>query len=73
MYACVCNRISDRQLAERWAEAYPDLAALAQRLGLDNERCCGRCVEELDTLVAAAGRPPARAGSPRETAAGAAR
>lgn len=72
MYACVCNRISDRQLAERWAEAYPDLAALVQRLGLDSERCCGRCVEELDSLVAAAGRPPVRAGSAREPA-GAAR
>ena len=69
MYACVCNRISNRQLAERWAEEYPDLGALVQRLGLDSERCCGRCVEELDTLVAAAG---AQAGSACELA-GAAR
>ncbi len=51
MYVCVCNRISVRELAASWAETNPDLDRLAERLGLYNEECCGRCADELDELV----------------------
>ena len=54
MYACVCHGISAHQLAASWAETHPDLDRLAQRLGLHSEDNCGRCVEELDSLVDAA-------------------
>lgn len=51
MYVCVCNRISVRQLAASWQETNPDLDRLAERLGLYDDRCCGRCADELDSLV----------------------
>ena len=54
MYACVCNGISARQLASCWAETHPDVERLVKRLGLHGENNCGRCVEELDSLVDAA-------------------
>lgn len=73
MYVCVCNRITDRQLAACWAEDHPDLAALVKRLGLDDERDCGRCAEDPAALLRAAGcRMPASAESGAELA-GAAR
>ncbi len=72
MYVCVCNRITDRQLAACWAEEHPDLAALVKRLGLDDERDCGRCAEDPAALLKAAGCPSASAGKGTELA-GAAR
>ena len=72
MYVCVCNRITDRQLAACWAEEHPDLAALVKRLGLDDERDCGRCAEDPAALLKAAGCSSAPAGKSAELA-GAAR
>lgn len=72
MYVCVCNRITDRQLAACWDEEHPDLAALVKRLGLDDERDCGRCAEDPAALLRAAGCPSAPAGKGAELA-GAAR
>ena len=72
MYVCVCNRITDRQLAACWAEEHPDLAALVKRLGLDDERDCGRCAEDPAALLKAAGCPSAPTGKGVELA-GAAR
>lgn len=65
MYVCVCNRISVRQLAASWEETNPDLDRLAERLGLYDDRCCGRCVEELDSIVDAAERWAAPVGAVR--------
>lgn len=72
MYVCVCSRITDRQLAACWAEERPDLAALVKRLGLDNERDCGRCAEDPAALLKAAGCLPEPAARSAELA-GAAR
>ena len=65
MYVCVCNRISVRQLAASWEETHPDLDRLAERLGLYSEKCCGRCVEELEELVDAAECAAVPAGATR--------
>ena len=65
MYVCVCNRISARQLVAAWAETHPALNNLAERLGLDSERCCGRCMDELNELVDVAERSVLSTGAAR--------
>lgn len=65
MYVCVCKRITTRQMLASWEETNPDLDRLAERLGLYDDGCCGRCVEELDSVVYAAERRSAPAGAVR--------
>ena len=57
MYVCLCNNITVRQLAAYWAETQPDLDRLAERMGLYSDNCCGRCAEELESLVDTADLP----------------
>ena len=65
MYVCVCKRLTTRQLLVSWEETSPDLDRLAERLGLHDDGCCGRCAEELDSLVDAAERRAVPVGAVR--------
>ena len=65
MFVCVCNHISQLQLANSWAETNPDLERLAESLGFYSENCCGRCADEIDSIVDVAERRRLHAGSLR--------
>ncbi len=54
MYVCVCNSITDHDLAAFLATLDFDSERLAERLGLDSEDCCGQCAENIDYLVCTA-------------------
>jgi bacterioferritin-associated ferredoxin len=43
MYICLCNGITDRQIAEAVAGGASSLLDLKARLGIAT--CCGRCAE----------------------------
>ena len=51
MYVCVCNSITDCDLAALLATPDFDPERLAERLGLDSEDCCGQCAEDIDYLI----------------------
>lgn len=52
MYVCLCKGIteSDLRAATPAGEAHPQ--AVIKLLGLDDDDCCGRCVENIDELTA---------------------
>lgn len=54
MYVCLCKGLteSDIHRAAQRAGAHPD--GLIETLGLDDDDCCGRCVENIRELVAIA-------------------
>ncbi len=60
MVVCLCQGIT-RDVIEAAVAACPaaDAFTLALSLGLDHPRCCGRCLEEAETLFHA----PARTGA----------
>jgi bacterioferritin-associated ferredoxin len=51
MYVCLCKGLaeSDIHRAAQCAGAHPD--SLITTLGLDDDDCCGRCVENIQELV----------------------
>ena len=65
MFICVCNHISMLQLASSWAETNPDLERLAESLGFYSENCCGRCADDIDSIVEVAECRPLHAGALR--------
>lgn len=52
MYVCLCKGIteSDLRRAAAAGEATPD--TLITVLGLEDEGCCGRCIENIEDLAA---------------------
>ncbi len=54
MYVCVCNSITDHDLAGFLAALDFETELLAEKLGLDSEDCCGQCAENVDHLVCTA-------------------
>ena len=51
MYACICRGITERQVKAIGRDGIVAPAVLIKVLELDDERCCGRCVEHIDELV----------------------
>lgn len=54
MYVCLCKGITESDLCRAVPCGSADPNALIKVLGLDDEACCGRCVENVDELVALA-------------------
>ena len=51
MYVCLCKGITDskvRELAHGGAMHHDDLAS---RLGINEEGCCGRCVQDIQSFI----------------------
>lgn len=65
MYACLCQRVTEADVRRAGRDGLVAPAALVARFGLDDRRCCGRCLAAVEQFVAlawegadaAAGRP----------------
>jgi bacterioferritin-associated ferredoxin len=51
MYLCLCKGITESHLQECGRTGCTSAQALACRLGIDAEDCCGRCLSNIDELV----------------------
>lgn len=51
MYACICRGITESDVRHAGAAGVTDPAALISALGLDDDRCCGRCARRIDEFV----------------------
>ncbi len=54
MYICICNSVTESDLASLLASLNFEMEGLAERLGFDRHDCCGHCAEQIDNLVNAA-------------------
>ncbi len=54
MYACVCKSLTEADIRREAIRVQFRRAALVRGLKLDDESCCGRCLSELDRLLATA-------------------
>jgi bacterioferritin-associated ferredoxin len=54
MYVCLCKAITDRQVRELGARGMGTARELIMALGLDDEECCGFCMQHIGRLVAIA-------------------
>lgn len=58
MYVCVCNAITDRDLAGLAGQGVGSAAEAFRRLGSDP--VCGRCLDFAQTVIDGAGEPVER-------------
>ena len=54
MYVCLCKGITESDVKECGRIGCVTPQALACRLGIDAEDCCGRCLRNLEEIVAVA-------------------
>jgi bacterioferritin-associated ferredoxin len=54
VYICLCKGISESQVRELGQAGICSADALASVLGLEEEDVCGRCMQNIDALVAIA-------------------
>ena len=54
MYVCLCKGISESQVRELGQAGICSADALASVLGLEEEEVCGRCLQDIEALVAIA-------------------
>jgi len=52
MYVCLCKGITESDLRRVDPSGEATLDTLITVLGLDDEDCCGRCMEKIDELTA---------------------
>ena len=60
MYICLCKGISESQVRECGRLGICSADALAVALGIEEEGVCGRCLRNIDDLVALATSDPAQ-------------
>jgi bacterioferritin-associated ferredoxin len=60
MYICLCKGISEAQVREFGRLGICSADALAAALGIEEEGICGRCIRNIDALVALATSGPAK-------------
>lgn len=65
MYACICRGITESDVRRVGAAGVTDPAALISTLGLDDDRCCGRCVRRIDEFAELAWQGADAAVAPR--------
>lgn len=51
MYACICRGITEADVRRVGAAGITAPAQLVGVLGLDDERCCGRCAVHIEAFV----------------------
>jgi bacterioferritin-associated ferredoxin len=56
VYICLCKGISEAQVRELGLAGICSPDALAKTLGLEEEGVCGRCIRNMEALVALATR-----------------
>ena len=61
MYVCLCKGITETDVRQLGRSGIVTAGALITCLQLDDDRCCGRCVREIDSLVKLAAHQPAMA------------
>ena len=54
MYVCLCRGITEGRVRQLGREGVTCPEALACTLGIDEPGCCGRCLKNIDSLVAIA-------------------
>ncbi len=54
MYICLCKGITESDVKECGRNGFITPQALACRLEIDADDCCGRCLKNLDEIVALA-------------------
>jgi bacterioferritin-associated ferredoxin len=54
VYVCLCKGISESQVRELGQAGICSADALASVLGLEEEEVCGRCLQDIEALVAIA-------------------
>lgn len=54
MYACVCRGITEAEVRDAGGAGVLGASDLIAVLGLDDEACCGQCVDRVDDFVSLA-------------------
>jgi bacterioferritin-associated ferredoxin len=57
MYVCLCKGVTETQVRQLGRSGAVTAGALINVLQLDDDRCCGRCIRSIDSLVALAMEP----------------
>ena len=61
MYVCLCRGITETEVQQLGRSGIVTAGALITCLQLDDDRCCGRCIREIDSLVKLAAEQPVMA------------
>jgi bacterioferritin-associated ferredoxin len=51
MYVCLCKGLTEADVEQVALRCTPTAEELLSALGLDDDYCCGRCVEAADELL----------------------
>jgi bacterioferritin-associated ferredoxin len=51
MFACLCRGVTEADVYRAGRQGAVASEALVSALGLDDSRCCGRCIKRIDQFV----------------------
>ncbi|MBI2764636.1 MAG: (2Fe-2S)-binding protein [Chloroflexi bacterium] len=54
MYVCLCRGVTEAKARELGEAGYISASSLAAALRLNDDDCCGRCLREIEPLLAIA-------------------